>query len=506
MRSLLRTSADVALIFLATVCALLIRDDFATTASRIYSLAPYVFGTFIASLIVLPISGLSQTIWRFSSPHDHLRILAAVASIVGISLLAGFAANRLELVPRSLPAIQFLMCYLTMAGTRDLFRSVHWFRKTRASNPKQFGELSSTEPTTIVVVGVTQLLEIYLRLVDFIGRDKIRVVALLDNGGRHKGRVIREHTIVGGAENIQEVLEDLQTHGVCVDRIVVLSEISSLSSHAQDGLSRIAAEGKILVERLTAEMLITERPVPTHSFRRTITTNEPHSMTAGSTFNVPAERIIELSRRSYWPLKRLMDVALASLLIVVLAPSFIFAAILTAFSVGRPLLFWQQRPGLAGRPLRVVKFRTMDRSTSMHGAKLTDEERVTPIGNFMRRSRLDELPQLFSILAGSMSFVGPRPLLPHDQLGSADARLLVRPGLTGLAQVSGGRAISAEDKMALDLWYIRNANLWLDVKIMFKTAALLLGQERIDDRVIAEAWRELALLNMVESSLVSAAE
>jgi lipopolysaccharide/colanic/teichoic acid biosynthesis glycosyltransferase len=122
---------------------------------------------------------------------------------------------------------------------------------------------------------------------------------------------------------------------------------------------------------------------------------------------------------------------------------------------------------------------------------LLDHERLSPVGELLRRTRLDELPQLFNILRGDMSFIGPRPLLPRDQDVSHRARLLVRPGLTGWAQVVGGRAISANDKAALDVWYVKHASLWLDFKVVLKTIPIVLFGETISRHQIESAWSDL---------------
>lgn len=129
-----------------------------------------------------------------------------------------------------------------------------------------------------------------------------------------------------------------------------------------------------------------------------------------------------------------------------------------------------------------------------------DQERTSRIGAVIRGLRLDELPQLFAILVGQMSFIGPRPLLPADQSHAYRCRLLIRPGLTGWAQVSGGRALSPLNKAALDLWYIQNASLALDMKILFKTVVVLLVGERYHGRTIAEAWKDLRRSGVVRLS------
>jgi lipopolysaccharide/colanic/teichoic acid biosynthesis glycosyltransferase len=177
-------------------------------------------------------------------------------------------------------------------------------------------------------------------------------------------------------------------------------------------------------------------------------------------------------------------------LILLLAPLMAVVTLLVLIDVGRPLLFWQQRPGLGGRPFRMYKLRTMGAAHDEGGRLIPDEDRVSGIGHFLRRSRLDELPQLFHILVGQMSFVGPRPLLPVDQPVGYAARLLVRPGLTGWAQVKGGRQISALDKAALDVWYVRHASLRLDLEILVRTALTLLLGERPHEMAIRQAWEE----------------
>jgi lipopolysaccharide/colanic/teichoic acid biosynthesis glycosyltransferase len=174
-------------------------------------------------------------------------------------------------------------------------------------------------------------------------------------------------------------------------------------------------------------------------------------------------------------------------LIVILAPVACIVALLVALDVGLPLVFWQKRPGRFGRPFKLFKFRTMHAGHDAQGNRVPDEARSSKLGHLLRRIRLDELPQLYNILVGEMSFVGPRPLLPVDQPAVISPRLSVRPGLTGLAQVHGGRDISVEDKNTLDLWYIGNASLWLDIKILLRTLVVLREGERVDHDMVRVA-------------------
>jgi sugar transferase EpsL len=184
------------------------------------------------------------------------------------------------------------------------------------------------------------------------------------------------------------------------------------------------------------------------------------------------------------PVKRLMDVLGALLALVVSSPAMILIAILVRFKLGSPILFRQQRPGLHGQPFTLLKFRTMADLADANGEPLPDAERLTPLGRFLRRSSLDELPELYNVLCGDMSLVGPRPLLMEylplytpEQARRHD----VRPGLTGWAQVNGRNAISWNEKFALDQWYVEHASLWLDVKILCLTALRIAQGHGIDE-------------------------
>jgi lipopolysaccharide/colanic/teichoic acid biosynthesis glycosyltransferase len=164
---------------------------------------------------------------------------------------------------------------------------------------------------------------------------------------------------------------------------------------------------------------------------------------------------------------------------------------LVAIDVGLPAIFWQQRPGKDGRPFRLYKFRTMRAPHDSEGRRVADAERVSFVGNLLRRLRLDELPQLYNVLIGEMSFVGPRPLLPQDQFPGLTERLAIRPGLTGWAQVKGGRDLTPSDKAALDVWYVRNGSFRVDLEIVLGTLRLILIGERTDWDAIRTAWRAL---------------
>ena len=181
-------------------------------------------------------------------------------------------------------------------------------------------------------------------------------------------------------------------------------------------------------------------------------------------------------------MKRLFDFLLALLALLLLALPLLVVALLVRCKLGSPVLFRQVRPGLHGQPFEMVKFRTMTDARGADGALLPDAVRLTPFGRFLRASSLDELPELWNVLKGEMSLVGPRPLLmEYVPLYSAEQyrRHEVRPGVTGWAQVNGRNAISWEEKFALDVWYVENQSFWLDVKILFLTVKKVLVKDGI---------------------------
>jgi lipopolysaccharide/colanic/teichoic acid biosynthesis glycosyltransferase len=217
-------------------------------------------------------------------------------------------------------------------------------------------------------------------------------------------------------------------------------------------------------------------------------------------FILSAGDVEALGRRPYWRIKRIMDIVGAACLLVVAMPFAVLIAMLVATDIGRPAIFWQERPGVGGRPFKLFKFRTMSDAHDTQGGHIPEDERLSAVGRFLRRTRLDELPQLYNILIGEMSLVGPRPLLPADQCPAYAARLLVRPGLTGWAQIIGGRNISAADKAALDVWYGHNASLALDLKILLRTIPIIFFGERVNAKIVHRTWDELRQAGICSSS------
>ncbi|MFB9274556.1 sugar transferase [Cohnella cellulosilytica] len=193
-------------------------------------------------------------------------------------------------------------------------------------------------------------------------------------------------------------------------------------------------------------------------------------------------------------MKRLIDFAGAIILSIIVFPVIVVVSVLITITIGKPIFFQQQRPGLKGRPFTIFKFRTMSGKRDELGLLLSDEQRMTSLGRILRKYSIDEIPQLWNVLKGELSFVGPRPLLMDylDRYTPEQARRHeVRPGITGWAQVNGRNAISWEEKFKLDIWYVDNHSIWLDFKIIWLTLKKVVRSEGIsqENHVSMEEFR-----------------
>jgi lipopolysaccharide/colanic/teichoic acid biosynthesis glycosyltransferase len=181
-------------------------------------------------------------------------------------------------------------------------------------------------------------------------------------------------------------------------------------------------------------------------------------------------------------IKRTFDILVSISLIVMLAPLLLAIATIVRWRLGSPIIYAQKRPGLGERPFTMLKFRTMADANDSQGNPLPDADRLTPTGNRLRSWSLDELPELWNVARGDMSLVGPRPLL-MEYLPLYNSyqrrRHAVRPGITGWAQVNGRNLVAWEDRFQMDIWYVENQNLWLDLKILYMTLARVINRDGI---------------------------
>lgn len=483
MHRMVLLAIDLACVIVATVASLFLRDNLDLSLERLVILGPYVLISIVSAAFSFALLGVSRGIWRFASLPDYLRVVFAVFLAVSGAVAAGFAWDRLETVPRAIPILQILLTTALMTTVRVGTRLRH---SQRSRTPAaEIANLFKGE--TVLVLGLSWIADLFLKSIRETGGEYVSIAGVIGPKNQHRGRLFQTYPILGTPEELQTILKQLEVHGVYVDRVVVATPLQNLSSDAREELERVETGSAIVIDYFAERLGLVrsdeeggDTPVALNERRA----GELH-LSLEEHADVPS------LKRRLWVAKRLFDFTMAAVAIMLAAPLFVVVALLALFDVGTPVLFWQQRPGRFGRRFKVYKFRTMKAAHDRHGRKLTDDERLSAIGRFIRRTRLDELPQLFNILVGQMSFVGPRPLLPIDQAEEYSARLAVRPGLTGWAQVNGGRDISAADKAAMDVWYVHNASPLLDLKIILATVHMVIFGERPNPTVVRAAWRYL---------------
>jgi lipopolysaccharide/colanic/teichoic acid biosynthesis glycosyltransferase len=182
-------------------------------------------------------------------------------------------------------------------------------------------------------------------------------------------------------------------------------------------------------------------------------------------------------------MKRLVDIVISLTALIILSPIFLIVAYKVRKNLGSPIFFYQERPGKNGKLFKMMKFRSMKDANDANGNPLPDEQRITPFGQKLRSTSLDEMPQLINVLKGDMSVVGPRPMLKEFvELYSPEQarRLEVRPGMTGLAQISGRNELDYEERFKCDVWYVDHHNVFVDFKIMFKTVSVMTNREGVN--------------------------
>lgn len=482
--------ADLICVALATVFSLYLRDNLVFSYNRFEDLFSYIVFSLLSAALSFTIFGINRGIWRFTSLHDYLRVVVAVFLAVLGALSAGFAFDRLEGVPRALPVLQIVLTTTFMIGARIATRLHHASRL----------QVSVTDLTnvikgeTVLVLGLSWIADLFLKSIRELGKNNIFIAGVIGPKHQNTGRLFQTFPILGTPEELRKALHNLEIHGIFVDRIVVAMPLETLSITARTELEDIEASTSINIDHFAERIGLIggeNKPQTTQkiNLNRPVVLNEHTNGGLSLSLQHHLQHIV--TNRRFWLKKRIFDFVVAATAIIMTAPLFLLVALLVAIDVGSPILFWQQRPGRFGHRFKVYKFRTMKAAHDRKGRKLSDEERLSSIGRFIRRTRFDELPQLFNILAGQMSFIGPRPLLPVDQSNEHSARLAVRPGLSGWAQVNGGREVSVTDKAAMDVWYVHNANFLLDLKIILATLHMVVFGERPNPAVVRDAWRYL---------------
>lgn len=488
MRRLSLISFDVAFVAAATLIAVALRGYFDTVPRSLVVLAPYTAISVGCAFAVFFVAGLDRTPWRYTSFAEHFQVILLTTLALVLALGLTFGLNRLTPVARSLPVVQGVLIVSFLIFARSAAR--FWYNRKIHSNGN--GHICREPHETVLVAGLNTVSELFLLALKEFASQRIRVAGVLAEEPEMLGRAIQQTPVLGIVEDLRQVLQSLEVHGVLIDRIIVATPAHRLRSSALKSLFEVEKSSDIVIQFLPEQLGIEDRPqAPTGSSGHKKPTSE---LDQRASLQLNLDRAYP-QQSSFWVGKRTIDILAMAVLMLTLAPIALLVALVVAFDVGFPLIFWQQRPGLGGRPFKLYKFRTMRPPHDKSLRRIPDDERSSAVGQMLREHRLDELPQLFNVLMGDMSLVGPRPLLPRDQSPEYSVRLSIRPGMTGWAQVNGGRIISSSDKLILDVWYVNNASYFLDLKIVMLTIKMILLGERTNSEAIARARYELDLKN-----------
>jgi lipopolysaccharide/colanic/teichoic acid biosynthesis glycosyltransferase len=324
-----------------------------------------------------------------------------------------------------------------------------------------------------MVIGASDLGCYYMQIIENLAGDRFNIVAVLDDDRRLCGRYVHGYLVAAGIRDIETVLQEYRVHGVAIDRIVLAVEPARLSPTSAVELFRVAKLQGIPVDLLPEQLGLAHACAATAEPMEAVPNTEEW-------FLDPI----------FWRWKRVFDIGVAGALLLALSPLAVAISLLVLIDCGLPVVFWQVRGGQYGRKITVHKFRTLRAPYRPSGEPILDEQRVSWLGRLLRVTHLDELPQLLNVIKGDMSLVGPRPLLPSDLPATLGLRQVVRPGMTGWAQVNGATLLTPREKIALDAWYVRHASWKLEFAIIAATFRTLFKLVQRNENRIAEALRE----------------
>ena len=438
---------DVAYGFLAPVLAFVARDCCELHPAFFSADTIYVIISGIITTISCIYFDIGRILPAYFERRDFWAIARCVAASVGATVLVTFALFRLDAVPRTVPFAHLLVLALLMVVSRLALRSI---------SLQRHGAQNSTTPVSesVIIVGCNHLTLSYIRLLKTCPIGHQRVLAIVDCEPKNHDKTILGYRVIGLPSQLSEIVREYRNHGIEIARVIVsdleASPASGLWSRMQVEAEALGFELDYLPSRLGLD-------------RSTVASDDRTPAAAQRGPAVAGPGVL------FWHAKRLSDIFASVALLVLLFPVIAVVAGVIAVDIGTPTIFWQQRVGRGGLPVRIYKFRTLRMPMDHAGNEIPEQERISRIGHLLRRTRLDEIPQLYNILIGDMSLIGPRPLLVIDQPSNASVRLSIRPGLTGWAQVHGGKLLTPNEKSLLDEWYVRNTSLKVEFHIVLLT-------------------------------------
>lgn len=424
--------------------------------------------TLIAAHLSFLAVGSYRHLWSFTSAHDLLMVgIGSTLAVVSFWSLM-FLLGRLEVLRPAEPLIQWMLLTVLLLGSRLSYSVLAARRRERRMRRTQ-----AEEP--VLLVGGGKGANLAIELLGSMHGKPWRPVGILARN-HTAGRWLRHVPILGHPAELQRVLGLLTIQGQRPHRIIMTAPRDVLGVELVAHLRAEASAAHVAVHDLAELMELRE-------------SQGQRKLDTGARRPVLAMRDA-LDRGGYAGMKRLADILISLAVLIAAAPLLALVALLIALNVGVPILFYQMRPGYLGRIFKLLKFRTMREAFDANGRILDDKLRTPLVGRILRRTRLDELPQFWNVLVGDMTIIGPRPLLERDlylldDLGQERCR--VKPGITGWAQVHGGHQLAPDEKLALDLWYVRNASLTVDLTIAWRTIQMMIFGEKVDTSAIDRA-------------------
>jgi lipopolysaccharide/colanic/teichoic acid biosynthesis glycosyltransferase len=393
---------------------------------------------------------LQDSISPHFSAHEALDIAEAVlfAELLTCGFL--FTLTRLDGIPRSMPLIHGLLLGAGLIVARIT---------ARTSSLGGDGTVDyRSRSDRVILIGANPLATSFIRLLGAYAPNRQSVVAVLTEKSSMIGRALGGVQVLGTPQELDAIVGEFAVHGIKINRVIIAGESDLISPAAFHDVERVCKKRHIGLAFLPRMLGVTEQ---TASAVTVVGPTREEAEDVASGLGV------------YLRIKRSIDVVASLALIVLLLPIWLIATVLVLFDLGSPVLFWQERTGWKGRPFLIYKYRTLRAPFDDAGKPAVGDRQPSAIGRLLRATRIDELPQLINVLLGDMSLIGPRPLLPEDQPSNTALRLSVRPGISGWAQVNGAKLVTKEEKEALDEYYVRNASLWLDFKIVLLTLRMM---------------------------------
>jgi lipopolysaccharide/colanic/teichoic acid biosynthesis glycosyltransferase len=450
MRRFLR-GIDVFSVLAAGPVAMVLRDPSLFSAPSVGSAVVYCLIASGAGLLMVITFHLGRSLRDHLSARQVRSVIAAALAATALTAVAAFSLDRLNYVPRSLPLIQLLVLCSLMLGGRAL-------AMRRGGFAGGFVKNYLLESPTLLI-GANDFASSYLKMLDAFNVDRTNIVAILDQNPRLFGRALLSHPIIGPPSAIARVVREYKVHGVDITRILICE--NRPKEHEDGDIAEYCDSAGVALSYLSDLVGFELR--------------EPIQQDEESAGN----------RKNYR--KRAFDLFTSVAIAIAISPVAMLIALGILIDLGWPIIFWQKRLGYRGRPFLIYKFRTLHAPYNRLGNFVEESQRASRFGSFLRRLRLDELPQLWNVFIGDMSFVGPRPLLPIDQPKGSELRLQIKPGVTGWAQINGGRQNTVEEKGMLDQWYVRNASAWLDICIILRTVRTVLFGDQCKVSQVAES-------------------